>query len=258
MIDSYREWLFGCAERIRGDNHGKIDLAPILSELSISIQERSSSGNTSARLSRSEGKVYSILLTRGKSVGLEFSARERFTIAHELAHVLLGRKFGWFPLKSEGRPYYECEEMCQEFAARLLIDRKTLRNLRLETPFDLLRSIKVVSARFDVSEQAAARSVVESIGNCCIFRCQRKLNSKKSPVFSVLWCYSKISVIEMGRGKHLAETDELGRRLFDVSQDCQSDPPMIQFNEKFSMVPVRKANDQILVAISEPIAQQLV
>lgn len=91
------------------------------------------------------------------------SARERFTVAHEIAHALLENQHLPKPLRPS--EYWKLESICDDFAARLLLPDREVSS-RLSMVIDagsLLTSTHELATLTDTSLQVAARRLLEQL-----------------------------------------------------------------------------------------------
>jgi hypothetical protein len=89
------------------------------------------------------------------------SARERFTVAHELGHCVVETRFGLRP--TSRREYWQLEHICNEFAATLLAPPQLLQDLLREPPKTALGALAMVQElrrRTLLSFEAASRRMV--------------------------------------------------------------------------------------------------
>src|SRR5205807_1171969 len=95
-----------------------------------------------------------------KSPALFLSARERFSIAHELAHWVIWRRYGSLP--GSASEYWFHETLCNEFAAGLLVPQSALEKFLQRLDNDKTHPVffpsKVVQSAA-VSWEVAARSI---------------------------------------------------------------------------------------------------
>jgi hypothetical protein len=109
------------------------------------------------------GRRHAVLYRRG--LGPDWlTARERFSVAHELAHAIVD---DLAPVRLN-RPshYWQLEAVCDDFAARLLVSdavlRETLREkLAQSTAQGLLDAVRRTAREQQVSMSCAARRIVE-------------------------------------------------------------------------------------------------
>ena len=100
-----------------------VNLHGLLSRLGIRLLLESTTSRGESYLELSQPPV---ILVQRENPGLFLSSRERFSIAHELAHWVVWRRFGAVP--SSQAEYWFHENLCNEFAAGLLVPQPALNN----------------------------------------------------------------------------------------------------------------------------------
>jgi hypothetical protein len=98
--------------------------------------------------------------------GTNLSARERFTVAHEIAHALIDERFELRPTRS--RDYWALEGVCDEYAADLLLPRMQPEIFAgaHQSPVELADVIVRLASHFRVSHAVAARRLVGCLNGC--------------------------------------------------------------------------------------------
>ena len=91
--------------------------------------------------------------------GADSKAAQMFTLAHELAHVWMGRD-AVFDLYGLGPANNQIERMCNQIAAEFLVPEEELTRLWNKTA-DALETIKALSRRFKVSKIVVARRALD-------------------------------------------------------------------------------------------------
>lgn len=94
--------------------------------------------------------------------------RQRFTIAHELAHICLSQLAGPFTyneIAQAGRSNYEEEFLCDLFASALLMPHSAIKQYLDREPAISLRMINGIAKDFKVSKSAVLRRVA------CVKKC---------------------------------------------------------------------------------------
>jgi hypothetical protein len=94
------------------------------------------------------------------------SARERFTVAHEIAHALIDKRFELRPTRA--REYWALERVCDEYAADLLVPpmQAEIFAAARKSPAELAGVIVGLASDFEVSHAVAARRIVECLDGC--------------------------------------------------------------------------------------------
>jgi Zn-dependent peptidase ImmA (M78 family) len=97
-----------------------VNLHGILPRLGIGLRYEEKKGKAESHLQI--GPTPTIVVYR-HNASLLLSAKERFSIAHELAHWVVWRRFGVLPC---AETYWDHETLCNEFAAELLMPTRAL------------------------------------------------------------------------------------------------------------------------------------
>lgn len=99
-------------------------------------------------------------------------ARKRFTLAHEIAHVLIEAK-QTVAHRSLGLSHDDTETLCDQVAAALLMPRSWISQYSRRSSFNL-SLLRLIAHRADVSLAAAAVRLAEVSGRTCmLLRLQR-------------------------------------------------------------------------------------
>jgi hypothetical protein len=139
--------------------------------------------------------------------------RERFTIAHELGHILVDRAKGAQP--STEAEYWKHEDMCNRFAGALLVPTAALkpRTTTKDPAAALLSELWRVSAQCAVSQEVAARRLVEQCVLATLLMVQHVTNSKGSAVLKVRWVASSDPEVSFARRQNIFGTHPIGRAV---------------------------------------------
>ena len=121
--------LYEEAERLSGGGPLPVDLAKVCSALEVRVR-RSKIGRARALLIDAEGTPQVLLAEKEPFVG--YSVRERFLVAHELAHLILYRM--GVPRPVSRHEYWKYEHVCDCFSRRLLLPEKAVKGLIDSTP----------------------------------------------------------------------------------------------------------------------------
>ncbi|MFB2556760.1 ImmA/IrrE family metallo-endopeptidase [Herbiconiux liangxiaofengii] len=133
-----------------------VDLATVLRTERITLSASEGRSGTHGLAERGPHGYRIVVFGKGEPL---LDGRLRFTVAHEIAHCIIDRAVGVSPTtKSE---YWKLEEICNEYAARLLMpDVVMAADARLSS-LDLLRTTKRLSDSARVSPVAAGRRLAE-------------------------------------------------------------------------------------------------
>ena len=108
---------------------------------------------------------FDIVLYRSKADDAPFSVDERFTIVHELGHIVLERDYGIAPESDDA--YWRSEEWCDTFAARLLVPDDAVPRAATPDPSSLVVWITTISGRCGAPWEAVARRIAEAYPETC-------------------------------------------------------------------------------------------
>jgi len=105
------------------------------------------------------GVGWEVVLMRRGSLRAPIAAHERFTIAHEIGHYVLLREADFRPRRTS--EYWLGEDLCQHFAASLLLRPRFLDDLRAPRDSEnLLACVNALAHRAGVTAEPAARALV--------------------------------------------------------------------------------------------------
>jgi uncharacterized protein DUF955 len=169
-----------------------------------------------------EGDEYKIVLRRSTAEARPLSRRERFTLAHELGHILLLTRFGWNP--QAGADYFMCEDWCDLFASHLLVPVLAGPS-RFFAAQDALTALHSTARRYNVSFEVAARRITELAAGVAYISGWSALNSKSESIFKIEWATSSIVGFQLRRGSHLPANNALASKLLD--NVCEFEVPDI-------------------------------
>jgi hypothetical protein len=215
MADPRLAWLEKCAEKLvaHQETQGAISVRTTLNLLGLSLEKRC---DPAARRSygiveRRDNEHIRVIVVRQDAEKAPLSHRERFTIAHEIGHVLLKEKFNWNPFS--GKDYYLCEEYCDYFAGLLLLPISVFSGVQIDNPHDCVRAVLNLSERMKVSKEVVARRLIEQFDNVAVGVGNLSMNAKKERVVRFFWACSSLTSARWARNKHLSSRDFLGPTL---------------------------------------------
>lgn len=152
------------AERADGLSSGRglpLDLDPVCSELSVRVRVAARRAGQPRGCLERDGARSTIVLFRAPGTAAPSPTRaERFTLAHELAHAVIDQEADFAPRRRA--EYWRLEELCNEFASRLLIPQ-SVRHAVVSRPRDadeLAVVIDRVVRLCGVTAEPAARAVL--------------------------------------------------------------------------------------------------
>lgn len=205
-------WLLQCAGRLAAPQDSRLSVRRLLAELDITLAKRvDPNAKPGSGAMRSTVNGYEVILTRRTCEEAPLSPRERFTIAHELAHVLLHKRFQWFPIIRSD--YQLCEDWCNLFASCLLIPDAAAQRCDVSSPTAALRALDAISIKYGVSRQAAAKKIAANRPNVGFFSGVKVQNSFGEPVIKLWWGVSSIAAIHLAPALHLKRDNPVGRAL---------------------------------------------
>ena len=214
------------AKRLRGNHKGAIVLGSFLEHLGVRfLIEFAPSGE--GALSLGADGVWQIIVYRKAnqdSTGStqDLTPRERYTIAHEIGHILLIKKFGFNPKNNAGPLYHKCKLLCQYFASQLLIDYAELTSdvvLNATQGMDLILTTR---KRFLVSAQAAARAVVYTHPGTSVIHISS--NGSRSP-YKLDWGFLNMDSFQLTARKFSRAVEPkavLADWISEVDPSCQA------------------------------------
>lgn len=116
-----RETLNKTLSQLNPNGTWPVNLHGILPRLGIGLRYEEKKGRAESHLQL--GTAPTIIVYR-QNPSVLLSAKERFSIAHELAHWVVWRRFGFLP---SSETYWDHETLCNEFAAGLLVPPRALK-----------------------------------------------------------------------------------------------------------------------------------
>ncbi len=209
-------WLEECIRALNPDGRYPVRLRPILAALGVRLQKRVI---TSHKLDgrgeiRYDGGRYTIILFRTHDRPKRLTLRERFTIAHEIAHVLVDIKYGSFPTST--KQYWTSESICDEFAGRLLVPTNVLLGIDKDSSIGVLKGLLSICQACKVSLPVAAHRLARHYNGILLFQVDLTHNIKREPVFRVSWVFEEDNPLKFRRGMYLHADHPLGNQLMEV------------------------------------------
>ncbi|WP_437760930.1 ImmA/IrrE family metallo-endopeptidase [Sorangium sp. So ce1389] len=163
------------------------------------------------------------------------TSRERFTVAHELAHCFVETQFGFKP--TSNAEYWRLEEICNGFAAALLAPRRVVDEALCSNPVDavdLLCAIQELRRRTKLSFAAASRRIIEALQLPATIACLAFASHSRRTSAQLRWVCENRSWIGGGRNRRMsshpflaplaaAEALLVGQvRRFELNSDVRS------------------------------------
>lgn len=207
------EWLLTYARHVASNAplYQPIDVEEIAARESLPIIRCRSDLKVPALLEASPKGDLVIKLNLSSNTGVTLTPRERFTVAHELAHGLLVRRFAWNPLS--GEEHRSCESLCNQFAANLLVPDILLKKLQMRSAADVVTTTLRISRIYNVSHEVFARRITSMYDNVAMLCCWLVNNTKGERVLQVRWSAGSVFGETLPRQKHLCVSSTIGQFL---------------------------------------------
>lgn len=214
---SQLDWLVGAADRLAAPASQPADLLHLLQVLRVELV--CSSGEGPSTLTKPSPRTYRIILTR-RSPGLEskLSPSERFSVAHELGHVLLDYRFGIRP--STARQYHLVEDWCNLFARRLLLPRQAVAGLQLCSWSRLPRLIAAMANQYVIPVRHVGYRLAEQFPQLVLARTVAAQTKRGDSVQRVSWSTANARALDLMERRHITGKHLLGTLL--TCRPCSS------------------------------------
>ncbi len=195
-------WLLSTAKDLRVGEKGVINIQKLLDRFGVTTRFEVSERRSGTLGKSNDGKWF--VVVRGKN-----PAFDRFTAAHELGHFLLIKNWDYSPTINDKRSYYFCEDLCNQFAAKLLINYDDVTATEIASAKVCLGQVRDIATRYQVSNEAASRSIIDThsgIGICAF---------KKTTAgwFNRLWGVSSLNGISPRYGNKKVKLDSLKEEM---------------------------------------------
>lgn len=218
MFQDYHAYLQECATQLNPSGSHPIRVRWLLAQLGVRLEKHVvQQGQRLAEVRRTPSGCYKVSLFRAHSRPERLSPRERFTLAHELGHVLIDIRYAWRPVTKQ--EYVFCEQICNSFAGALLVPAKVVAREAQSalSPAAAVVGLLRLSSECRVSPEVAGRRLVETCPGLGLLSAIRTTNARKREVLSVKWSASSSGDIHLARNVHLSWDSELGRALLTLS-----------------------------------------
>jgi hypothetical protein len=154
--------------------------------------------------------MWSVVIPRSGPIdAASLKPRERFTVAHEVAHYLVEARFGYRP--GNKREYWSLEEVCNDFASNLLLPAHAIKAFVDPAPSsaaELADRTMEVARSGGVSFEAAARRMLALLPDgACIASILRA--GRDAPYGAIGWVAQNREWLNGGRGRKLAASEPL-------------------------------------------------
>lgn len=179
-----------------------IDVVALLRSLGATLEVRDASHQTpAAEWILAKGRNV-VVIYRQPDAPQWLSARERYSVAHEVAHILVARSTNWRP--SSKREHFELEEACQAIAAEILIPRRVVTERADDAgPQGLIAVVNRLRILCAVSFEAAARRTLDGSTRTALAAATPAANRRDEPVLRVLWATGAKRAFSLERGSHI-------------------------------------------------------
>jgi hypothetical protein len=203
-------WLLNSADRLSTQSGIPLDFLRLLELLRIRLRRSADSGPS--HVIKLDARNYEIVLTRHyRSHSQALTSGQRFTVAHELGHILLDYKYKLRP--SSPKVFHDVEHWCNAFASRLLIPEDSLINVKLSAWKELPGLLLSLTRTFLAPEAVVARRLGQRYPALFLARAVAHNNAKGNYVLRVQWATDNSSLFGIVRGSHITDTHLLAPLL---------------------------------------------
>jgi hypothetical protein len=202
QLDASRQQLAEQAEQLARGLALPVDVLEVADRLGVSVEVRARRGRRDGGVSRTTEGLR-VVLFRAADTATPFSPRERFTLAHEYAHVLLHREGVRGPTtRSE---YWQTEGVCHEFAGRLLIPDVALEShlLSARDCAGALRGLQRLVYWCDVSPAVASHRAGGHLLNATLIELVPATDNDQRRLATVRYCIENAPWLGQGAGKYI-------------------------------------------------------
>ena len=216
VVDQARPAVVGHVDRIRSPNLVPVDLVAILREQNVGLAFRhEGSGKHGLGFLIHEGSQTTVVVRRDPGRAGALSARERFTIAHEIGHLVWDQRVG-VPATGQ-RDYWLLESICNEFAGHLLVPTLLLQEQLgscPEYPRDLIRLARELTGRYGVSMPVMAKRLVDIEPNLLLAEIVLPTIASSRNLGRLSWIAQRGSWISINAGAQISEKETLATLVF--------------------------------------------
>jgi len=202
-----RQTLARDARRLRDDHReGPVDLARVARRLGLGLEQDASGEVSEGRLVRRDGRALVV------HAGPLDAPRSRLSVAHEIGHHLLD----CYGVPRPGRPheYWLMEELCNEFAACLLVPEVAVEWVRTQRddPERLLERARRAARRVGVSRAAISHRLVRDVDDLAF--CEVRYHAPRPEVVGVVaWVAQGFQLLERGARSYIGADHPLAPLL---------------------------------------------
>ena len=205
-----RRWLDGAAIRLRGDTPDPpVNVRPILGKLGVRLEKNI----VPPHWKGPRGKIqrirsdYLIFINRTSPKPTRLTSSERFTIGHELAHILVDIRFDWKPVNRA--EYHALEDACDQFAAKLLLPDDAILSAPPTTPFEVVHTVTGLGRKWRLPLAKVALRICDAHPKFGVLGGIVTENSRKQDVIAVNWARGAFSQIGVHGNAHIPFGGEL-------------------------------------------------
>jgi hypothetical protein len=210
--------FLGFADSLRPSRLVPVDVDALLSKLGVKfevrIAERGIKGSYGFLLRG--GRTATVVVVRDARARGTLTARERFTVAHELGHLVWDRRVG---LQPTGRTdYWKLEGVCNRFAANLLVPTDFLlddSNAPPSGPLDILSWVRRLANRLQVSLEVLGGRLVDCYPNLVLGELELPTMATPKMIARVRWLCQSSPVFAANRGRYITPGHPLARLAMD-------------------------------------------
>jgi hypothetical protein len=204
--------------RLNPQGIAPVQVRRLLKDLGIELEKRVIDGSRRDRnafVQRSGSKAgYKIVLLREDATPSPLTSRERFVLAHELAHVLL--EMSQRPRPTSKGDYWQIERLCDDFAGRLLIPESIVLETEIKDPSSALAGLRMISDKCKVSIRTAAHRLAASRPSLAFLEARPKQKDADDFVMRITWIKNSDGYLDIPTGKELNGRDVLGSLLLET------------------------------------------
>jgi IrrE N-terminal-like domain len=220
VIDVVRDYLRMDAARLRAARIAPIDVEVLARALGLRVRFEATSVRRTPEATLVPGEANAeIVLFRNPDRGGAERLRERFTLAHEIGHYCVLRRFNVRPRsRSE---YWRLEQACDDFAGRLLVDDDDVDRFTndLSTPKKVMSAIRRLGDACEVSFPVAAHRLVDRIPSVTVCRVIFPTSPRNDCVATVKWCWedSNDPWLDYGQGRFVGRDSIIGNVVANLA-----------------------------------------
>jgi IrrE N-terminal-like domain len=219
-IDLVRDYLRMDAARLRAARIAPVDVEVLARALGLRVRFEATSVRRAPEATLVPGVTNAeIVLFRNSDPGRAERLRERFTLAHEIGHYCVLRRFNVRPrTRSE---YWRLEQACDDFAGRLLVDDDDIDRVAgdLSTPKKVMSAIRGLGDACEVSFPVAAHRLVDRIPSISVCRMIYAKSPRDDCLATVKWCWedSNDPWLDYGQGRFIGRDSIIGEVIENLA-----------------------------------------